>query len=164
MRIVVLSDTHQSHLTNDFVRMTESLLGNCDMIVHAGDFTSAEIYYYLKDVVPGGIVAVHGNMDPPELTKLLPHKKVFEVEGIKIGVMHGWGAPYDLEERLDREFASDVVDCIVYGHSHNPVNHKRGSVLFFNPGSPTDRHYAKENTVGYLTIQHATISGQISRI
>ena len=161
MRIGIISDTHLSSLTGDFIALTKDRFADCNMVVHAGDFTSPEIYCYLKELTSGNLIGVHGNMDPPELRKLLPEKVIFEQQGIKFGVIHGGGAPHDLEKRVAQAFLNEGVACIFYGHSHNSANHKHNDILFFNPGSPTDRHYAKMNSIGYMTIENGEIFGEI---
>lgn len=161
MRIGILSDTHLPYLTKQFISLVQKHFSDCQLIVHAGDFTSPELYYYLNEISSGNLIAVCGNMDPPELRKLLPEKRVFQVSGLKIGLIHGWGSPYDLEERIDRVFSTEQLDCIIYGHSHNGANRIRDNVLFFNPGSPTDRYHAKVNSIGYLLILHDKIKGDI---
>jgi putative phosphoesterase len=161
MRIGIISDTHLSSLTGDFIDLVEDRFAACDMIVHAGDFTSPEVYRYLNEKTSGNLMAVYGNMDPPELRKLLPERTIFEQSGIKFGLIHGWGAPSDLEERIARRFSDQGVSCIIYGHSHNGANHKRNDILFFNPGSPTDRYHAKMNSIGYLTIENGELVGEI---
>jgi putative phosphoesterase len=161
MRFGIISDTHLSSLTSDFVTLVEDRFTGCDMIVHAGDFTSTEVYFYLKEQTSGNLIAVHGNMDPPELRKLLPERLVFEKLGIKFGLIHGSRGPRDLEERITPLFSNEGVDCIIYGHSHNGANHKHNDILFFNPGSPTDRHFAKMNSIGYMTIENGEIFGEI---
>jgi putative phosphoesterase len=161
MKIGVISDTHLSTLTGDFITLAKDRLAACDMVVHAGDFTSPEIYFFLKELTSGNLIAVYGNMDPPEISSLLPEKVIFEAGGIKIGVMHGGGAPHDLEERVARAFFDEGVGCIIYGHSHNGANHTQNDILFFNPGSPTDRYHATMNSIGFLTIEHGEIFGEI---
>ncbi len=158
MRIGVISDTHLAYLTKEFMDLVKNRFIDCQMVVHAGDFTSPEVYYYLNEMVSGNLVAVHGNMDPPELRSLLPEKRIFKVKGIMIGVIHGWGAPHDLEERIEKAFQGEDVKCIIYGHSHNGANHIRGDTLFFNPGSPTD---SRANSIGFLTIEGDEIKGEI---
>ncbi|RLB06334.1 MAG: metallophosphoesterase [Deltaproteobacteria bacterium] len=161
MKIGVISDTHLPSVTKQFKDLVNDRFADCQMVVHAGDFTSPEVYYYLNEMTSGNLIAVCGNMDPLELRNFLPEKRIFEVMGVKIGLIHGWGAPYDLEERIKGVFHADRVQCIIYGHSHNGANHKRGEILFFNPGSPTDRYYAKVNSIGYLSIQGGEIKGEI---
>lgn len=161
MRLGIISDTHLSSLTGDFIALVKDRFAECDLVVHAGDFTSPAVYRYLHEQTLGNLIAVHGNMDPPELRKVLPEKMIFEKSGVKFGLTHGWGSPYDLEERIAGLFSNDEVDCIIYGHSHNGVSHKRNGILFFNPGSPTDRHFAKANSIGYVTIEKGKFVGEV---
>jgi putative phosphoesterase len=161
MLLGIISDTHLAHLTRDFMALVQERFSDCQGVIHAGDFTSPEVYYYLNEQTAGNLIAVCGNMDPPELRKLLPERVIFEKGGVKIGLTHGWGAPHDLEERIQRVFSDETVSCIIYGHSHNGANHMRADVLFFNPGSPTDRYHARMNSIGYLTIENREIRGEI---
>jgi putative phosphoesterase len=164
MLIGVISDTHLSYPTKDFIGLIEDRFLGCDAVVHAGDFTSPAVYYYLSEITAGSLIAVYGNMDPPALRKLLPEKTVFEKMGIKFGLIHGWGGKRDLEQRIQEFFKEEGVKCIIYGHSHNAANHKRGEILFFNPGSPTDRYYAMSNSIGFVTIQNNGLIGEIVSI
>ncbi|MCJ7664051.1 MAG: metallophosphoesterase [Desulfobacterales bacterium] len=161
MLIGVLSDTHLDNLTEGFMSLAEDRFSDCDMVVHAGDFTSPAVYCYLNKVTAGNLVAVYGNMDPPELRRLLPERIIFKKLGIKIGVTHGWGGPQDLEAKIVKLFQDDGVRCIIYGHSHSGVNHNVDNVLFFNPGSPTDKYHAKITSIGYISIRDNEISGEI---
>ena len=56
------------------------------------------------------------------------------------------------------------VDAIIFGHSHEPVNMVKNGVLFFNPGSPTDKIFAKANSYGILEITDKKIEGKILRL
>lgn len=161
MIIGVISDTHLKKATTEFMNLVKDRFEDCDLVVHAGDFTDPSVYFYLNRAMQGKLIAVCGNMDPPELRKQLPERIVFEKFGFKIGLIHGWGGPRDLEERIDRVFRDDGVCCIIYGHSHNSSNYRVDDILFFNPGSPTDRYFAKGTSIGYLTIQDDKISGEI---
>ena len=161
MLIGVISDTHLGSVTEEFMDLVQDRFSDCDLVVHAGDFTGSAVYFFLNKVIAGNLIAVCGNMDPPELRKLLPERIIFEKLGIKIGLIHGWGRPQDLEERIAKVFHDDDVRCIIYGHSHTSANHKVDDIIFFNPGSPMDKHFAKKTSIGYLTIQDDEISGEI---
>ncbi len=161
MIIGVISDTHLDSVTKEFTSLVKKRFSNCDILVHAGDFTDPEVYFYLHGLTEGNFIAVCGNMDPPELRRLLPERIVFEKLGIKIGLIHGWGSPLELEKRIQRVFYDDDVRCIIYGHSHNGANHLYDNVLFFNPGSPTDKYFAKRRSIGYVTIQEDEITGEV---
>lgn len=82
-------------------------------------------------------------MDSTELKRILPERDVFEVNGRKIGLMHGSGAPLGIAERVKKQFTE--VDIIIFGHSHEPCNRDIQGVLLFNPGQA-------RNSFGLLTI------------
>ena len=161
MRIGVLSDTHLREPTEELKKALE-VMGDVDLIVHCGDIVSLDVIEFLKRKAP--VKAVCGNMDPPEVAKALPKKLVFEVEGVRIGVTHGYGAPWGIEERVRQVFSGEELGVIIFGHTHNPVNRKIGDVLFFNPGSPTDKFYAQENTLGILEVEKGKVEGRILKL
>jgi predicted phosphodiesterase len=55
------------------------------------------------------------------------------------------------------------VDVIIFGHSHNGLSLVKNGILYFNPGSPTDKIYAKANSVGIIEINDR-IEGKIVEI
>jgi len=143
LRIGVLSDTH-THSLEDIPRKVIDALSSADMIVHAGDFTKVEVLDGLKKL--GRVKAVQGNMDSAELKSILPAKEVFEVGDKRIGITHGSGSPWGIEQRVREVFTQDRVDVIVYGHSHKSQNKVIDGILFFNPGKAA-------NSFGILTIE-----------
>lgn len=148
MKIGVLSDTHLKGPGDPLPPALLEKLKGVDMILHAGDIVHLSVIDFLQTIAPTH--AVLGNMDLLDLDRLLPMKRVIEAGDFRIGLIHGWGAPEGLEERVEREFSD--VHCIVYGHSHFPaVNHRKG-ILFFNPGSPTDRRWAPYCSMGILHV------------
>jgi len=159
MKIGVLSDTHLTGVTPEFKRLVESHFQDVDLILHAGDMVGLPVYDYLKD---RPLEAVQGNMDQGNLRGLLPGKKTLTLSGKKIGLIHGWGSGQGLEGRLLPEF--DRIDCLVYGHSHNPVNHWSDGVLFFNPGSASGIGFFRKPTIGFLHIDDSGIKGEIVEI
>lgn len=159
MRMIVISDTHIPVRAREIPDVVKERAREMDLIIHAGDFEVPDVLTELREM--GEVRAVHGNMDRHELKEKLPEKEVFEIEGHRIGLTHGSGAPSGLEQRV-RELFGDV-DVIVYGHSHRPRNEVIDNILFFNPGSPTDRIFAPYNSFGILTVGKE-IRGEIVRI
>lgn len=148
MKIGVLSDTH----ADSFAQLPDKILATLtevDLIIHAGDFVAKDVLEGLKQL--GEIKAVRGNMDSDEIKRILPEKELLEIEGKKIGIIHGWGSPHGIDERVGNVFSG--VDIIIYGHSHYPQNETKNGVFFFNPGQA-------RNSFGILTIG-AEISGKI---
>jgi hypothetical protein len=158
LRVGVLSDTHLSGYSEKLAEIFRQHLRDCDLILHAGDLTDLGVL----DVFEGKTVkAVYGNMDPPEVRKRLPDKCVLEIGGHRVGLIHGWGSPFGIEQRILKAF--DALDCVVYGHTHQATNERRGRVLFFNPGSATESFFTLQNTIGILEIGER-IEGEIIRV
>jgi putative phosphoesterase len=151
MKLGIISDTHITAFNELPVNIRQAL-AEVDLIVHAGDFTCMAVLEGLRAIKP--VKAVHGNMDSTELKKALPEKEVFEVNGRRIGLVHGSGAPFGIAERVRRQF--EKVDVIIFGHSHEPCNRYIQGVLLFNPGPARD-------SFGLLTITDV-IKGQILRV
>lgn len=133
LKIGVLSDTH-AYSIEDIPRKVVDSLSKVDLIIHAGDFTAMGVLDGLKKL--GEVKAVQGNMDSMVIRSKLPIKETIEVGGKRIGVTHGSGAPWGIEQRVRRMF--DQVDVIVYGHSHEAQNKVIDGILFFNPGRASD--------------------------
>ena len=161
MKIGVLSDTHINSLAEG-MNLAEKLL--------AGPFTGVEAIFHAGDLVieelescfyPIPWFGVRGNMDPARIA--LPERRVVEVAGKRFGLIHGWGAPPGIEQRVMSAFATEPLDALIFGHSHEPICKRVGSLLLMNPGSSTDRRYAPQHSVGLLTIDHE-ICGEIVTI
>ena len=142
MRIVVLADTH-IHMLEHLPKKLVDTLSTADLIIHAGDFTDVKLLEELKRLRE--VKAVQGNMDSMEIKTVLLVKEIIEVGNKLIGITHGSGSPWGIEERVRKVFESNRVDIIVYGHSHRSQNKVIDGILFFNPGKTTD-------SFGILTI------------
>jgi len=150
VKIGVISDTHIPIKCEHIPEAVLQAFKDVDMIVHAGDMIDLTAIDELKQVC-SNIVAVSGNMDPENIVKKFPAKKIFDVLGFKIGLMHGYGAPTDLIKVLKDAFKQDRPNIIIFGHSHKAMNEIIDGVLFFNPGSATD-HLSGATTYGILDI------------
>ena len=159
MKIGVISDTHLSKPITVLGKVIGKYFGDADLIFHAGDLISEDVL----DAFDGHkIIAVAGNSDLMEVTTRLQQKEVISVRGFKIGLIHGWGWPLGMERRIRSQF--EGVDCIVFGHSHRAVNHRRGGILFFNPGSFSGGIASLwRSSIGILYVGN-NIQGEIIRI
>ncbi len=158
MKIGVISDTHLREPHSEFKGMIEVHFKDVEKIFHAGDFVEWSIAEYLSSQKE--LIAVCGNMDSRDIGRAFPQKRIVELKGFKIGLIHGGGSPFGIESRIRREF--DEVDAIVYGHTHTPANHLVKNILFFNPGSPT-RSFIRKPTIGILHLDEK-IEGEIIKI
>jgi len=149
-KIAVLSDTHLSSAYSAIPYLQQvrnDYFPDADCLLHAGDIIGIDPLLAFEDLP---FYVVRGNMDPPDA--LLPAKRVVELFGFRIGLIHGWGAPEGIEQRALGEFHGERLDALVYGHSHYPVCHSREGILIFNPGSLTDRRRAPWCSLGILEL------------
>ncbi len=155
IRIGVISDTHMGQPTQELRALLQGSFREVETILHAGDLTELAV---LEAFDGKNILAVCGNMDSPAARKQLPTHRVFQAGKFTIGLIHGWGGPQGIEGRIAKEF--EKVDCIVYGHTHTPLQREMEEIVFFNPGSFAGRRGGSPRSVGILTLGEA-ISGQI---
>jgi putative phosphoesterase len=155
MKIGVLSDTHLHQVTDEFVGIYDRYLSRMDLVLHAGDVVSPDIVDFLNAKDFHGVC---GNMDPVDVRELLPEKKILNLAGYRLGLIHGWGQSDGLEDRILPLFQN--VDIIVYGHSHIASNHVRDGILFFNPGTATGYSASGAHSIGVLELGE-TVRGEI---
>jgi len=158
MKIAVLSDTHVPFAAKELPKDIYKNLEHADAIIHAGDFQVAAVIDTLQSIAP--FYGVCGNMDGGDIRQQLPVRRIIEINGFAIGVMHGWGSPAGLEDRILASFKDDRIDVLIYGHSHRAQLENNGNVLLFNPGSPTDNRFTQFQSMGMLTVDEK-ITGEI---
>jgi len=150
LKIGVISDTHWSSLAQANAgaqRLLHSVFADVDAIIHAGDMLHPDVDLAFA---PYEFYAVRGNMDAA--CAYTPLKRILNLGGLNIGVIHGWGAGAEIEANAAREFDLHEIDMLIYGHSHFPACHVCDDVLFFNPGSATERRRASYHSVGLIRI------------
>ena len=160
-RILVISDTHVPERAQKLPPQFVNQIRSEEIIVHAGDFTNLEVLQELQKL--GKVYAVWGNMDEGRVKKVLPEKEILEIEGKKIGIYHGSGAPDNLEKKVYDKFDQNL-DVIVFGHSHTPYNQKLENCLMFNPGSLSGNKNTGLPSYGILNIDQSEIWGEIVEI
>jgi putative phosphoesterase len=157
--IAVISDTHIPRGRRRLPDFCRERLAGSDLIIHAGDLTSAVFLDELRGVGPP-VRAIHGNADESSLRDVLPEAIVFKAAGATIAVVHDAGPPVGREARLARRFAGS--DAIIYGHTHLPQVERHDSTWVLNPGSPTERRRARSRSMLLLEIQtNGTIRPEI---
>ena len=158
VKIGIISDTHLTGYDDGLKKIVAKYFSDVDLILHAGDLVDLRVL----DVFEGREVkAVYGNMNNHQVKEKLPEQLLFEIKGFKFGLIHGWGAPWGLEEKILTKLGA--VDCVVYGHTHKPANHKKNNVLFFNPGSAVEKGFRASKTIGILEIDKEVV-GRIINI
>jgi len=134
------------------------LLRGADLIVHAGDFVSAQFLEELRAFGPR-VEAVHGNMDDPALKESLPAQHVVEVQDARIGIVHNAGPQAHREARLAARFP----DCtaVVYGHTHVPQVERFQHLWILNPGSPTERRSAPVHSMIVVNVRRGRLTPEL---
>lgn len=158
MKILVLSDTH------GLLRPEVSeMLGNCDAVIHGGDFHTQEIVDRIMEAVQPDIPVfmVRGNNDG-EWAAHLPHYCEFVLKDVRFYVVHD---KKDLPENLK--------DCqvVIFGHSHRYSEERVEGRLYLNPGSCGRRRFHLGLTMavlyledGYISVERIEISQEDMKI
>jgi uncharacterized protein len=150
MLIAILADTH---LPRGRRRLSDACVEHvrrAGLVVHAGDFMTREAFDEIAGIGPP-LAAVHGNVDSPELRRLLPETTVVEAAGSRLGLVHDAGPAKGRLARLRRRFPG--ADAVLFGHSHLPLHEEADGFQIFNPGSPTERRRAPTRSRGMARVE-----------
>jgi putative phosphoesterase len=150
MRIGVISDTHLSARVTKLPDSLVAGLQGVDMILHAGDWVSLETVDLVEQLAPCEGVA--GNNDGEEIMERFGKKKLIELGGYRIGIVHGDGIRKTTEERAREAFRQDQPHIVIFGHSHIPYLQTIEGMLMFNPGSPSDKRRQPQYSYGILEL------------
>lgn len=154
--IGVISDTHlytgsKRIIAPGVKRLFER--AKIDLIVHLGDANSTSVLEEVAELAP--MIAVVGNNDDEDLQYTLPHTTRFTVGSKTFAAIHGHGGRSAKQVALERW--GGKVDCVLFGHSHQPlIEQAQGSILF-NPGSPTDKRWGAHFGVGLIRVDETGI-------
>jgi putative phosphoesterase len=154
LKLAVIGDTHLPRGRRRLPEECVARIAGADLVVHAGDFTTAAAYEEIAAIGPE-LIAVHGNVDEGVLRELLPERTEVEVAGARIGVIHDAGPRKGRLARLRRAFPD--ADAVIFGHSHLPLHACEQGFQIFNPGSPTERRRAPAHTMGIAEVESGAI-------
>ncbi|KKC47992.1 metallophosphoesterase family protein [Paenibacillus sp. D9] len=151
MRIGLVSDTHLGASASKLPDALVEGLRGVDYILHAGDWTHPRVAGLLEDIAP--VDGVAGNNDGPELVRRYGRRKLIELAGCRIGIVHGdLGQGRWTEQKARSNFPDDGVGLILFGHSHAPYSKREGDLLLFNPGSPVQKRRQPRYSYGILEL------------
>ncbi len=154
MRIVVLSDTLAPRRWKACPPRVAEHLRGAELILHAGDVCVAGVLDELAAYAP--VRAVLGNNDGPDVAAWgAPETAEFEVDGLRIAMIHDAGPAAGRTARMRRRFPA--AELVVFGHSHIPMDQTGDGVRIFNPGSPTDRRRQAHGTIGLLRVEDGRV-------
>ncbi len=158
----LISDTHVPVRARAIPKRVFAIFENADFIVHAGDLVELAVIDELEQLAP--VLAVHGNMDRPEVSGALPKLNSLRVSDWKIGVMHDPNTMFGMGRM--REIAKqNGFNVFVYGHTHTPSIKWEGKTLYINPGSATNpSSFMNRSSVALLKITRDAIAPEIIHV
>jgi putative phosphoesterase len=159
----LISDTHVPARARCIPKMVFKIFENVDFIVHAGDLVELAVIDELEQLAP--VLAVHGNMDGPEVSGALPKLNSLKIVDWKIGVMHDPSTLFGMGKMREIAKQNDF-NVFVYGHTHNSSIKWEGKTLYINPGSPTNpmSSFINKPSVALLKVTKEAIIPEIVHI
>lgn len=158
-RLLLLADTHAPKRARRLPDVVLDAVADADIVVHAGDWVDLATLDLLE-ARANELRGVYGNNDGPELRGRLPEVARFEVEAVRIAVVHETGGAPRRELRMDTAFPE--TDLLVFGHSHIPWDTVAPSGMrLLNPGSPTDRRCQPVCTMMTVAIDGSRIDATL---
>lgn len=153
--IGLISDTHVPSRARCIPKPVFQIFENVDFIMHAGDLVQLSVIDELEQLAP--VLAVHGNMDGPEVSGALPKLTALKIFDWKIGIMHDPNILFGMNKM--REIAKkNSFNVFVYGHTHNSSIKWEGKTLYINPGSPTNpASFMNKPSVATLKIRKSVV-------
>ena len=141
-KILVLSDTHG--YIDDRI---EEYAKNSDEIWHAGDFGSLEVLKKLEKI--SFFRGVYGNIDNHFLRRSLSEFEIFEVEKLKVLLIHIAGSSKNLSFKVKSLINTHKPHVLVCGHSHIlKIEYlKSKNILYLNPGAAGKNGFHKIRTM-----------------
>ena len=127
MRVGVVSDTH------GYVNpMLFELFKGVERILHSGDITTLDVINELSAIAP--VIAVHGNMDYPEVVARYPEDQRLELGGADIFMTHNGGMLLRNSPQFKARVGRKRPDVFIWGHTHRVDNRMIEGTLSLNPG------------------------------
>jgi len=158
--LVALADTHRTRRPQLTDHLCEAL-ERAEVVLHAGDITTPAVLDTFESF--GGLRAVYGNSDEPELRERLHETSTVEWAGTRFVLAHGHRRGSTSLSMLAQQERGDVV---VVGHTHRPSVGECGEMAVVNPGSHTEprghraTYAAFERAEGGVTGQCRTVDGR----
>ncbi|MCO5220918.1 MAG: metallophosphatase family protein [Thermomicrobiales bacterium] len=161
LTIGILSDTHifagggSRTLPTEVIELFRRF--DVDLIIHGGDIVIQGLLDRLATVAP--VLAVYGNNEPVELWRELPERIVLTAGSHAIGIVHGHGGAS--ARAVARTAFDEPVEFVIYGHSHIPMIEEENGIVYFNPGSPTDRRWSAHFGIGIVRIDEERVRPEL---
>ena len=162
VELLLLADTHVPVRARDLPPAVWDAVDRADVVVHAGDWVSADLLDRLE-ARSRRLLACFGNNDGAALRARLPEVARAELAGVRVAVVHETGDARGREARTDARFPG--VDLLVFGHSHIPWDTVTpAGMRLLNPGSPTDRRRQPACTFAVAVADAGQLAVELHRL
>lgn len=158
MNIAIISDTHLKKNSGQLDHLITEFRG-VDLVIHAGDYGGTWVLEYLQSHF--NFIGVWGNIDDDTIKALLQEKLILQAGPYQVGICHGHGTTKTTIERAYTHFESNLVDVIIFGHSHQPMITTKNKVLMLNPGSLTSKRQERWFSYILLTVDVSGLTAKI---
>ena len=108
-RIALISDTH-GYFAGDLI----PYLSDCDELWHAGDIGGIETADRYAALCPV-FRAVYGNIDDALVRRTYPGQLKFELEGVRVFLIHIGGYPGKYERGIKEQLERERTDLFISG-------------------------------------------------
>jgi putative phosphoesterase len=151
-RIGLLSDSH-----GDLEPKLLEHFKDCDEIWHAGDWGSG-VTEQLEGFKP--LRGVYGNIDGTFIRNIYPEILFFEIEKLKVLIIHIGGYPPLYTNNLNKLLDKYNPDLFICGHSHilKVINDSDRKLLHINPGAAGKSGFHIMKTAIRFKVDNGTIS------
>lgn len=151
-RILLISDTHR-HIDDRILLHAE----NTDEIWHAGDIGDIKVTDKLNEIAP--VRAVYGNIDGTEIRLTYPKWQHFELEKVKVSMIHIGGYPYRYAQGVKSVLLKEKPKIFISGHSHilKVMPDKSLNLIHMNPGAAGYQGFHKIRTMLKFELEEGEI-------
>ena len=172
MLIGLISDTHLADPGEKLPSQIETAFEGVELILHGGDIWVPSALNQLESIAP--VIAAWGDDDMEkdlgDDSRMLKDRAVY-IDGVTLWLVHEKPAFGTIVPRENRIFSRnvtpgrEVLDAIIYGHTHKALIEKHKGVLVVNPGSPTwPNNFPELGTVGLLSIDSGKVDARIIQL
>lgn len=152
LKIGLLSDTH-----GYIDPAVKKHFKGVDEIWHAGDIGNIETADFLARFKP--LRAVYGNIDDHKVRRCYPESLNFEVEKVKVTMIHIGGYPGKYPQIISKILDKSVPNLFICGHSHilKVIYDDKRDLLHINPGAAGKNGFHKVRTLIRFTLDNGNI-------
>ncbi|OPJ56309.1 metallophosphoesterase family protein [Alkalithermobacter paradoxus] len=154
MKVGILGDTHKNMR---YIDEAIQYLKECDLILHTGDnFIDSKYIYKMTGVQTLGVA---GNCDFEDVEDEI----LFNIKGYNVYLCHGHKHYVNSGIERIKQKAKDIgANIVVFGHTHEYMNHTEDDILFLNPASITSPRGGSKR--GFIIMDIESESVKVNKI